>query len=99
MGNGMALTDGDRDWLQGRFDSHTEKLDSFKQDFNDHRIEDKGVAAALSAHVEACEATKRRSRRTWVFWTGLAIAIGAPIIATIVEHWLFAKHISEKLSK
>ena len=102
----MALTDGDRNWLQGRFDIHSEKIDEFQKEFGVHKLEDQATAsgvqkfaASLQAHLDAHEATRRRSRKNWIFWVGVGVAMVSPIIATIIEHWLFAKHIAEKVGK
>lgn len=100
------LSDGDRSWLQGRFDSQSGKLEDFQREFNNHVLDDREALNAvhnctqgLKAHLDAHEATKLRARRSWVFWVGIGVAMVSPIAATIIEHWLFTKHVVEKLSK
>ena len=102
----MALTDGDRNWMQDRFDSQSERFDAFKEKFEAHRLEDQLISeglrhtsAALREHLQAESDSRVRKKKSWGFWIGVIVALAAPVIAIMIEHWFFVKHVAEHLSK
>ena len=91
----MSMTDRDWDRLDKRFDRTDSEIEAFGTELRQHIKDDQIVSAALKSHVEACNESKIRKRRTWKFWLGIISAIAVPLITMYLQNWLLTQKVLE----